>query len=159
MLPILISEATTIDIILKILAVKFALGMLFGFIIDFILRFKNKNKMQEERIIDICEEEHCHCEKSLIKSALKHTISVFIYIFILTLVLNITIHLIGEEALSNLISKGTIFEPLITSLIGLIPNCASSVIITELYLSGIISFGSIIAGLLVNSGTRNINII
>lgn len=152
MLPILISEAVPIDVILKILAIKFILGMFYGFIIDAFLRIKNKNKSEEEKIIDLCEEEHCHCEKSLVKSALKHTISIFIYIFILTLILNAVVAFVGEERLSNLITKGSIFEPIIAGLIGLIPNCASSVILTELYLSEILSFGSLIAGLLVNSG-------
>lgn len=133
---------------------KFALGMIYGFIIDFVIRIRNKNK-EEERIIDLCEEEHCHCEESLIKSALKHTISIFVYIFILTLIVNAIVYIIGEENLSNFMSGSKFFEPVISSLIGLIPNCASSVIITELYLSNIISFGSLIAGLLVNSGTRN----
>lgn len=153
MLPILISEAAPIDVILKILAIKFILGMFYGFLIDTFLRIKNKNKKEEEKIIDLCEEEHCHCEKSLVKSALKHTISIFIYIFILTLILNAVVAFIGEETLSNIITKGSIFEPFIASIIGLIPNCASSVILTELYLSEILSFGSLIAGLLVNSGT------
>ena len=86
MLPILISEAAPIGEILGILAVKFVLGMIYGFIIDFVIRLKNKNRAEEERIIDLCEKEHCHCEKSLIKSAIKHTVSILIYIFILTLI-------------------------------------------------------------------------
>lgn len=133
---------------------KFALGMIYGFLIDLAIRLRNKNKETEDRIIDLCEEEHCHCEKSFIKSVLKHTISIFIYIFILTLIVNVIVYLIGEENLKEFMSGSKFFEPVISSLIGLIPNCASSVIITELYLSGIISFGSLIAGLLVNSGTR-----
>jgi len=123
--------------------------MLYGFIIDFVLR---KRKKEEERIIDLCEKEHCHCEKSLVKSALKHTISIFIYIFILSLIVNIIISLIGEETLSSFMSNSKLLGPIISALIGLIPNCASSVIITELYLSNIISFGSLIAGLLANAG-------
>ena len=88
----------------------------------------------------------------IFKSAIKHTLSVFLYIFILTLVINILVFLIGEDTLKGFISGTGILEPVIASLIGLIPNCAASVIITELYLSEIISFGSIIAGLLVNAG-------
>lgn len=152
MLPILISKAVPINIILEILAIKFLLGMIYGFIIDLFMRLKNKNKDEMDKIVDLCEEEHCHCEKSIMKSVIKHTISVFIYIFILTLVVNIVVTIIGEETLSEFMSKSKLLEPLIASLIGLIPNCASSVIITELYLSSIISFGSLIAGLLVNSG-------
>ena len=87
-----------------------------------------------------------------LKSALKHTLSVFIYIFILTLLINIVVEFVGEDNLKAFMSGTAVFEPVFASIIGLIPNCASSVIITELYLSEIISFGSIIAGLLVNAG-------
>lgn len=159
MLPILISEAAPVKVIIELLAIKFILGMFYGFIIDFVLRLKNRGKEEEEKIIDLCEKEHCHCEKSIIKSAIKHTINIFIYIFVLTLIINMIVELIGEENLKNFMSSATIFEPIIASLIGLIPNCASSVIITELYLSEIISSGSLIAGLLVNSGARNTYVI
>ena len=152
MLPILISEAAPIGTIITVLAIKFGLGMIYGFLIDFVLHLKNKNKEEQEKIVDLCEDEHCHCEKSILKSAIKHTLSVFIYIFILTLILNGIVELVGEDSLKNFMLGTGVFEPVLASLIGLIPNCASSVIITELYLSGIISFGSIIAGLLVNAG-------
>ena len=152
MLPILISKAVPINIIIGILAVKFAIGMIYGFLIDLFLRTFKKGKVQEEKIVDLCEEEHCHCENGIVKSALKHTINVFIYIFILTLIINIIVGVVGEDTLKNFMTQTSIFEPIIASLIGLIPNCASSVIITELYLSGIISFGSLIAGLLVGAG-------
>ncbi len=152
MLPILISKAVPIGTILSILGVKFIIGMVYGFAIDFILQIRNKNKKEQNKIIDLCEEEHCHCENGILKSALKHTISIFIYIFILTLIINVVVEIIGEENLKSFMSGQAIFEPIFASLIGLIPNCASSVIITELYLSEIISFGSLIAGLLVNAG-------
>ena len=151
MLPILISKAVPLNIIITILAIKFAIGMIYGFIIDFCISLKNKSK-EENKIVDICEEEHCHCEKGILKSAIKHTINVFIYIFILTLLINIIVDMVGEDALKNVMQGASIFEPIIAALIGLIPNCASSVIITELYLSEIITFGSLIAGLLVNAG-------
>ncbi len=150
MLPILISEAVPINIIVTILAIKFSIGMIYGFIIDFLLR-KN-NEEESNKIIDICEEEHCHCENGIIKSALKHTINVFIYIFALTMLINIIVGIVGEDTLKSVMQGASIFEPIIASLIGLIPNCAASVIITELYLTEIITFGSLIAGLLVNAG-------
>ncbi len=152
MLPILISKAVPINIIIGILAVKFVIGMIYGFLIDLFLRTFKKGRVQEEKIVDLCEEEHCHCENGIVKSALKHTINVFIYIFILTLIINIIVRFVGEDTLKDFMTQTSIFEPIIASLIGLIPNCASSVIITELYLSGIISFGSLIAGLLVGAG-------
>lgn len=151
MLPILISKAVPLNIIITILAIKFVIGMIYGFIIDFCIRLKNKSK-EENKIVDICEEEHCHCENGILKSAIKHTINVFIYIFILTLLINIIVDMVGEDTLKNVMQGASIFEPIIAALIGLIPNCASSVIITELYLSEIITFGSLIAGLLVNAG-------
>lgn len=160
MLPILISEAVPAGIIIGILAIKFILGMFYGFVIDFALRMKNKNKSSaEDKIVDLCEEEHCHCEKGILKSALKHTFSIFLYIFVLTLILNSIVELIGEDKISDFISGSKILEPFITALIGLIPNCASSVIITELYVSEIISFGAMMSGLLVNSGARNTYVI
>lgn len=152
MLPILISKAAPIHTIIGILALKVVLGMVYGFLIDLVMRFSKKNE-KKDRIIDLCEEEHCHCEQSILKSAIKHTISIFFYILILTFMVNVIVYAIGEENLSQFMTQSKLFEPVIASLIGLIPNCASSVIITELYLSGIISFGSLIAGLLVNSGT------
>ena len=156
MLPILISEAVSIKLIIGILAIKFVLGMFYGFLIDFIVRRKDK---EEEKIVDLCEEDNCHCEKGIIKSAVHHTLNIFAYIFILTLVVNILVNIIGEDTLKNLMANTKFFEPIFSALIGLIPNCASSVIITELYLSNIIRFGSLIAGLLVNAGTRAFNII
>ncbi len=152
MLPILISEAVPIKAIIGILAIKFLIGMAYGFLIDFYMNLKNKNKNEQSKIIDICEEEHCHCENGIIKSALKHTVSVFIYIFALTFIINLLVKFVGEETIKNFMSNSTIFEPAIVALIGLIPNCASSVIITQLYLSEIIGFSSLIAGLLVNAG-------
>lgn len=154
MIPILISKAVPVMTIIKILGIKFLLGMIYGFLIDFVLRLKNKNKQEEQKIVDLCEEEHCHCEENnIFKSALKHTLNIFIYIFVLTLFVNIIVSIIGQDRIGEFIRGKTIFEPIISSLIGLIPNCASSVIITEFYVSGIISLGSLIAGLLVNSGT------
>ncbi len=105
MLPILISKAVPISTIVSILFIKFAIGMVYGFLIDAFLKIKKKKQNEEEKIIDLCEEEHCHCENGILKSALKHTISVLIYIFILTLIINILVSVIGEETLSNFMSK------------------------------------------------------
>ena len=151
MLPIFLSEGVAIDVILKILAIKLVIGMIAGFLIDFVLRLKNKDK-QEEKIIDLCEKEHCHCEHGIFKSALKHTVNIFIFIFIITLVINMAIHIIGEETIASFMLDRPILGPIISGAIGLIPNCASSVIITQMYLENIISVGTMIAGLLVGAG-------
>lgn len=151
MLPILISENISIVTILTILGIKLVIGIVAGFIIDFIARKLNKNKL-EEKIVDICEHEHCHCENGIVKSALKHTINIFIYVFIFTLVLNGIIELIGEDTISNFVSQNVILGPIIAGIIGLIPNCASSVILTQLFVENVISMPILISGLCVNAG-------
>ena len=138
MLPILLSEGVNGVLILKILGIKILIGILAGFLIDLILR-KNHKEEKEENIEDLCEHEHCHCEEGIWKSAIKHTVNVLIFILIISLILNIIIKIIGEDALGGLISSKPILGALIAGLIGLIPNCASSVILTQLYLSGVLS--------------------
>lgn len=152
MLPILISKSAPIDIILKILGIKLIIGIIAGFIIDFVIHLTKSSK-EDEKIKDICEHEHCHCkEGSILNSSLKHTISIFIYILIVSLILNTLIYLIGKETLSYLIQKSPILGPIVAGIIGLIPNCASSVILTELYLANVISVSTMISGLLVGAG-------
>ena len=158
MLPILISESAPIELILKVLAVKFIIGIVFGFIIDLIRSFVNKKDIKEDEKIEeeighVCEHEHCHCkEEEILKSTIKHTLSVALFILIITLVLNILIFFIGEENISNLVLNMPVVGPLISCFVGLIPNCAGSVILTQLYLENVISLGSMIGGLLVSSG-------
>ncbi len=148
MLPIMISENAGINMIAKILAFKVIVGMLAGFVIDFVLR-KQEKSMQIEHL---CEQHRCHCEKGIWKSALHHTVEIFFYILIISLVLNLVIELIGEEELGNLILNRPVIGELIAGLAGLIPNCAASVIITQLYLKGVLNAGAMIAGLLAGSG-------
>lgn len=158
MLPVLISEAAPISTILQILAIKLVIGIVIGFAIDLIGQALTKRKIEkkeevvEEEIGHICEHEHCHCEEGILKSSIKHTINIFIFIIIISFIINTIIYFIGEENLSNLILNMPIVGPIIAGLVGLIPNCAGSVILTQLYLEQVISFGSMIGGLLVGSG-------
>lgn len=152
MLPILLSEGVAGPLILKILGIKILIGIIAGVIIDLILNKFHKNKKEENKIESICEHDHCHCEEGIWKSAIKHTINVFIFIFIISLLLNIAIEYIGEDNLAGLISNKPVISALIASLIGLIPNCASSVILTQLYLSNVLGLAVMIGGLLVNAG-------
>ena len=151
MLPIFISEAVSPIIILKILGIKLVIGMIAGFLIDFVLRKRHKNP-EDEKIVDLCEKEHCHCEHGIIKSALKHTLNIFIFIFIVNIVMGLLIHLIGEDKIAGFFSSVPILGPVISGLVGLIPNCASSVIITQLYLDNVISVSTMLSGLLVGAG-------
>ena len=157
MLPIFISEAVSPIIILKILGIKLVIGIIAGILIDLIISLIIKKNVKEEKeeneIGHICEEEHCHCnENGVIKSALKHTLNIFLFIILITFIINIIVHFVGEETISSWILNKPIIGPIITSLIGLIPNCAASVIITNMYLEEVISLGSMIAGLLTGAG-------
>ena len=152
MLPIFISEAVPVTTILKILGVKLLIGVVAGFIIDFVIRLVNKGKQEEEKIIDLCEKDHCHCENGIVKSALKHTINIFIFILLFTFILNVIIYLIGEETIAGFLRNQPVFGPVIAGIIGLIPNCASSVLLTQMYLENVISAATMISGLLVGAG-------
>jgi len=155
MIPVLISEAAPISLMLQIIAIKLAIGILAGFGIDLIgnlIKRKQKEEVVEEKIGNICEHEHCHCEEGILPSAIKHTLHIFFFILIISFAINMIIYWIGEENLSNLILNMPVIGPIIAGLVGLIPNCAGSVILTQLYLGQVISFGSMIGGLLVGSG-------
>lgn len=152
MLPIFISESVAVPTILKILAVKVIIAIISGFLVEFVYVKLLKKKEKEMDIHVVCEEEHCSCEDGVLKSALKHTIKIFVYIFLISFALNFLIGVIGEEHLAALFSSVPVVGELIAALIGLIPNCASSVVITELYLQGIIKAGAMMSGLLVNAG-------
>ncbi len=103
-------------------------------------------------IHELCEQENCHCERGVLVSAVIHTVKIFLYILVITLLLNLIIELVGEETLSGLLLNRPVVGPLVAGVVGLIPNCASSVVITQLFLSGTLGLGSMMAGLLVNAG-------
>ena len=152
MLPIFISEAVPTSTILKILGIKLLIGVVAGFIIDIVIRFVKKEKQEEEKIVDLCEKEHCHCENGIVKSALKHTINIFIFIVIITFIINLVIYFIGEDTIAGFLRNQPILGPVIAGIVGLIPNCASSVILTQMYLENVISAATMISGLLVGAG-------
>ena len=148
MLPIMISENVGAAVIFKILAVKVAVALTAGFAVDFLFRGKHR-QMQIEHL---CEQHHCHCENGIWKSALHHTVEIFLYIMGISLVLNLLIGWIGEDAIGSLFLNRPVVGELLAALLGMIPNCASSVAITQLYLEGVMSAGAMIAGLLAGSG-------
>lgn len=150
MLPILISEQASIGMILKILLGKAAIGIVAGLVIDLLLRGRNKD--EHEHIHDMCEQEHCHCEKGIVRSALSHTLQISLFILVITFALNLILFFVGEDALAGLIQNRRFAGPLLAGLVGLIPNCAGSVVITQLYLEKIIGIGAAFAGLLTGSG-------
>jgi len=151
MLPILISKKAPFNLIIKIILIKVLLGIIYGILIDILFTkvFKNKEKENYE----ICDKEHCHCEEHILLSSLKHTLKIALFILITTFILNTLFHYVGKEFLSKILLKDNIFGPFITCLIGLIPNCGASVILTELYLNNAISLAALLSGLLSSSGT------
>nr|WP_294650523.1 putative manganese transporter [uncultured Blautia sp.] len=152
MFPIMISNAVPAVTIIRILACKAAIGIISGLIVEYVYTHILKKQEGDLDIHEICEEERCNCEHGLISSAATHTLKVFVYIFLISLVLNIIIGLVGEETLAGLFTGAPVIGELIAALVGLIPNCASSVVITQLYLDHIIGAGAMMAGLLVNAG-------
>lgn len=151
MLPILISEKAPLGLILKILAVKAVAGIAVGLAIDVFER--RRESVQTPHIHDICEDKNCHCdEKGIIESALIHTSQIIAFIFVITFFLNLIIYYVGEDRLAGIILNKPVIGELVSGIVGLIPNCAASVVITELYLQGAMSAGGLLAGLLVGSG-------
>lgn len=150
MLPILISERAPADLILAVLGAKAVIGMAAGIVIDFVA---GRRGAEDGRgIHDICRQEHCHCEKGIFRSALFHTLQIAFFILAVTFLLNLVLHYAGEDVLENLLLNKPVLGPVLAGLVGLIPNCAGSVVITQLYLEGAMGIGSALAGLLAGSG-------
>lgn len=151
MLPIMISHGI---FPYKLLLAKFAIGVAVGFAVDLVSRLLRRARpvAEETAIEDICEREHCNCGDHIALSALKHTLRIVGFLLVISFLLNTGIYLIGEERLAAVVSDRPVLANLLSALVGLIPNCASSVALTELYLSNIISVGVLLSGLLVNAG-------
>lgn len=152
MLPIMIANNSGFNIIGGIILIKFVIAVLAGFLIDYVVKIMNFKQKIENKIHDFCEHEHCHCEDGVLKSAIRHTVHIFVFVFLVTFAFNVGIEMIGEETLTHFILNKPILGPILSSVIGLIPNCAASVVITQMYLDGMITFGTLLSGLLVGSG-------
>lgn len=155
-LPILFSNKDTIVDGLILMAIKFVFGFLVGYLAD--LLFKNKSNCEDVTLKDEhCHESSCHCEKkgfgyNHFVHPLIHSLIIFAYVFVVNFIFHALIHFITEEALNEFISSNKYLSPLFTTLVGLIPNCASSVVITKLYVLGGIPFSALLSGTCVNAG-------
>lgn len=146
MIPVMISEKAPVSFIIKILLLKMVIGIAAGMAVDlFVKRQAEKNEIAHEESV------HC-CENGIFSGAVHHTIQITAFIFIISLVLNALIGFIGEEQISQLLLNRPVVGEILAGLVGLIPNCASSVVITQLYLEGMISFGAMMSGVLVGAG-------
>ena len=158
MLPIFISEQVPVPTMIKILATKAVMGIVFGFILDLVYHgmmkrpLRYKNITNPHAVHEVCEGEHCHCEEGIFKSAVFHTLQIALFIFIFGLIIGGIVEGVGEETISGLFTGIPVVGELIAGVVGLVPNCAASVVITELYLDGVIGAGPMITGLLVSAG-------
>lgn len=155
MLPLLISEKAPLPLILKLLLSKLVIGICAGFVIDVISRLLRKKRNIEEptpQIEEMCEREHCNCEDHFAVSALKHTLQISLFVLAFTFLMHFAIELIGEDTLASLILDRPVLSNILAAILGLIPNCAPSVLLTKLYLNGLLGTGALLSGLLVNAG-------
>lgn len=132
----------------QLLLGKVLIGILFGYLTDLVLR----KKKEEKHIEELCRSCGCSDHGGIVKPALRHTIRLTVYILVFTFALTLLLEWIGTEALTAVLGKDAWFQPLVTAFLGLIPNCASSILITELYLAGGLSFASAMAGLCAGAG-------
>ena len=179
MLPIFLAEQVAPMTILKIMGVKLMIGMVMGFVVDAAIRLARRDR-EKLRIHELCERDRCHCNGdcetceqqpelaydfehdeehehhheggSILRSALKHTVQVTVFIFVITLVLDGALELVGEDALAAFLGSNPVLSVLGSALVGLIPNCAASVVIAQLYVEGALGAGAMMAGLLVSAG-------
>lgn len=151
--PIILSYPDKAYIALIVIGIKIVIAVIFGSIIDAVYRKRKE--------LNVCREHHHHehfhgncesCEGGILRSTLKHTLRIFLFVLIANLIFTVAVEAVGEDSLSAYLLKGSYLQPFAASLIGLIPNCAASVILTESYISGVLSFGSLVAGLCSGAG-------
>ncbi len=159
MIPIMISESVPLTAMIQIVLLKAGTGILAGFIVDafcHITKKPNTGQPEDEgdlMIERLCEKEHCHCEEgSIVRSAFHHTIRIFLFVFGITVILNFAFSFIGEASLARLFTGIPVGGLFLAALVGLIPNCAASVLLTQMYLHGVIPVSQMMAGLLVGAG-------
>ncbi len=178
MLPLFISNHVSPVLMIEIILLKIIVGMSWGFIIDFVRTAVFHVLPEHMNIAIFCVREKCHCDTevgrtnphildqgkdlhrhgkghehaSIVMPALRHTIQIFAFILLVSVVLNILIAWLGEDTLKNFMMGSGFLGEITAGIVGLIPNCAASVVITQLYLDGIIGFGALISGLLVGAG-------
>ena len=149
-LPILVSQPGALPDLLFLLGVKLVSGAVFGVLTDLIWK-RLPHRTPEHPFEELCKD--CDCEHhGIFRAALTHTVRIALFLLLVNLVLGGAIHFVGEERISQVLLSGSVLQPFVAALIGFIPNCASSVILTELYLSGSLSFGAAVAGLCTGAG-------
>lgn len=153
MVPVFLSEKVDILLLLELIGIKVVIGMIMGFGIDLFVKKKRRQTYDMvRRIGNVCDRDMCGCGRNIWKSSLRHTLTTFAYIVVISFALNTLIFIIGEDTLGTLILNKPVIGPLIAGIVGLIPNCAASVVLTQLYIGGVMSLGALMAGLLGGAG-------
>ncbi len=153
-IPLMISQPQFIPKLLLLLVFKVSFAIIIGYLIDFIVYLCERRKPPK---LEKYHEPHHHehgecCAKNIFLDALKHTAIIVAYVFVATLLINIIIGYAGLESLQKLFTGNVYTQILIACLIGLIPNCAASVFIVELYMAGVIQFAALVGGLCAGAG-------
>ena len=156
MLPIFISSADVgVATILRVVIAKVLIGLVTGIVIDLVITLAHYRMHTDKHIHDLCEQEHCGCEDEeggIIRSALVHTLKITFFIFIVSFVIAILVGALGENRIAGFLSGMPYLGVFLSGIIGLIPNCAASVMITQMYLAGLLGAGQMMSGLLVGAG-------
>ena len=150
MLPLLIAGNVKMTSVLLILGVKIVVGIAVGMLVDLVLRLRHKE--ESVHIDTLCEQDHCHCENGIFRSALHHTVHITLFILLVTLFVNAVVFFVGEDTVASLFYNRPVVGHILSALVGLIPNCAASVALTGFYLNGFITAGAMLAGLLPGAG-------
>ncbi len=149
-IPIILAHPENISSLWQILVIKIIIAVISGLIIDLFVRFVLKKETHTD-YHGVCE--HCDCEHhGIFYSALKHTVSITAFVLIINLILGYIIYFIGESSFARIMLADSVFQPFLTALIGFIPNCAASVILTECFVDGSVTMGSLVAGLTTGAG-------
>ncbi len=163
-LPILLANPAAAKWFLPVLLIKFVWAIIVGLIVNLIFKLTKLDSHEPkhthhhshgEHRHESGEHHHCeHCDsgKGIFVTALKRTVSVFLYIFVTSFVLHLVIDLVGEDTLRAMLMTDSLAQPFLAALIGLIPNCAASIVTTELFVSGALGFGSLVAALSAGAG-------
>lgn len=149
-IPLMISENVSVSLLWKLLLAKVCIAIVAGILVDVFFKLFVKKK-DEQPFKELCAE--CDCEHhGILHSALHHTVHIIIFIFVINILLGCVMEFAGEQTVEKLMMTNSWVQPLVAGLIGFIPNCAASVVLTKLYIGGVVSFGALIAGLSTGAG-------
>ena len=147
MIAVFLGQGLSWRVVLTTLGIKLVVATLFGYLVDLLL-FKKR----ELAVSDLCEEEGCHCERGILLSALHHTLGIGLFVLIVNVALGALLEWVGAEEVAAWLGGVPVLGQCVTALVGLIPNCAASVAVATLYAKGVVSAGSMLAGLLTGAG-------